>query len=77
LVVGGLREYKIMHQSIQDVAAAIPGAKGYLVQHTRRMSLSEEHNWNMSAPELFTRTVRAWIEGQPLPEELKPLAEIL
>jgi pimeloyl-ACP methyl ester carboxylesterase len=74
LVVGGRKEYKIMHQSIRDVAAAIPGGRGYLVHHTKKMSLNEEHNWNMTAPELFSRTVRAWIEGQPLPEELKPLA---
>ncbi len=73
LVVGGRKEYKIMHQSIRDVAAAIPGARGYLVHHTKWMSLSEEHNWNLTAPELFTHTVRAWIEGSPLPEELKEL----
>lgn len=73
LVVGGRKEYKIMHQSVKDVAAAIPGARGYLVSHTKKMSLSEEHNWSMTAPELFTRMVRAWIEGQPLLEELKPL----
>ncbi len=73
LVVGGRREYKVIHDSIRDVIAAIPGAKGYLVHHTKKMSLSEEHNWNLSAPELFTRTVRAWIEGRPLPEELKEL----
>jgi len=72
LVVCGRKEYKIVHESVKDVAAAIPGAKGYLVHHTK-MSLSEEHNWSMTAPELFTRTVRAWIEGQPLPEELKPI----
>jgi pimeloyl-ACP methyl ester carboxylesterase len=73
LVVGGRKEYKIMHQSVKDVAAAIPGARGYLVSHTKKMSLSEEHNWSMTTPELFTRTVQAWIEGQPLPEELMPL----
>ena len=74
LVVGGRKEYKIMRQSIKDVTAAIPGARGYLVSHTKKMSISEEHNWNMTAPELFTRTVRAWLEGQPLPEELKSLS---
>ena len=73
LVVGGRKEYKVMHQSIRDVAAAIPGAQACLVHHTRKLSLSEEHNWNMTAPELFTRTVQAWIEGQPLPSELKEL----
>jgi pimeloyl-ACP methyl ester carboxylesterase len=74
LVVAGWNEYKVMHQSVRDVAAAIPGAKGCLVQHTRKASMAEEHNWSMTAPELFTRMVRAWIEGQPLPEELKPLS---
>ena len=63
-----------MHDSIRDVAAAIPGGRGYLVHHKQRMSLSEEHNWNMTSPELFTSTVRAWIEGLPLPEELEPFA---
>jgi pimeloyl-ACP methyl ester carboxylesterase len=73
LVVGGRKEYRVMHQSVKDVAAAIPGAQAYLVHHTRKLSLSEEHNWSMTAPELFTRTVRAWIEGQPLPVELEEL----
>jgi pimeloyl-ACP methyl ester carboxylesterase len=74
LVVGGRKEYKIVHDSIRDVTAAIPGARGCLVHHTHKFSLGQEHNWNMTAPELFTRTVRAWIEHQPLPEELEPLA---
>ncbi len=73
LVVGGRREYKIMQLSIRDVAAAIPHAQARLVHHARRMFLSEEHNWNMTAPELFTSTIRAWIEGLALPEELRPL----
>ncbi len=73
LVVGGRREYKVMRDSIRDVAAAIPHAQARLVQHSQKLSLSEEHNWNMTTPELFTRTVRAWIEGLALPEELKPL----
>jgi pimeloyl-ACP methyl ester carboxylesterase len=74
LVVAGRSEYKVVHQSVRDVASAIPGAQARLVHHAKRMSLSQEHNWSMTAPELFTRTVRAWIEGQPLPDELKPLA---
>ena len=73
LVVGGRREYNVIRQSVRDVAAAIPGAKACLVTHTRKMSVAEEHNWSMTAPDLFTRTVRAWIGDQPLPEELKEL----
>ena len=71
LVVGGFGEYKIMHRSIQAVAAAIPGAQARLAHLPRQFSLAEQHNWSMTAPELFTRTVRAWIEEEPLPSELK------
>jgi pimeloyl-ACP methyl ester carboxylesterase len=45
----------------------------YEVVHTRKMSLAEEHNRNLTAPDLFTQTVRAWITGQPLPTALQPL----
>jgi pimeloyl-ACP methyl ester carboxylesterase len=75
LVIAGRKEYKVMHQSVRDIAAVIPGAKAFLVHHTRNFSLSQEHNWNMTAPDLFNRTIRAWIEEQPLPDELKPLAK--
>ena len=73
LVVAGSKEYKVMHQSVCDVAAAIPGAQARLVHHAQKMTLSQEHNWSMTAPDLFTRTVLAWIEGQPLPPELQEL----
>ena len=76
LVVGGRKEYKVIHRSIKEIVAAIPGAKGYLVYHSPKMSLAEQHNWNMTAPELFNRTIQAWIEGRPLPDELKPLVKI-
>ncbi len=72
LVVAGRNEYKVMTQSVSDIVAALPNAKGYLVHHSRRMSLAQEHNWSITTPELFTRTVRAWLQGQPLPEELQP-----
>jgi pimeloyl-ACP methyl ester carboxylesterase len=73
LVVAGWKEYKVMQQSVMDVTKAIPAAHGCLVVHTRKMSLAEQHNWNMTAPDLFNRTIRAWIEGQPLPSELQEL----
>lgn len=73
LVVAGNKEYNVMRQSVRDLASVMPNAKGYLIAHSRRMSLAEEHNWNMTAPELFTTMVRAWLTGQPLPAELKPV----
>lgn len=74
LIVVGKHEYAAMRQSALDLAAAIPGAQAYEVVHTRKMSLAEEHNWNLTAPELFTQMVRAWITNQPLPSALQSLA---
>ena len=73
LIVVGKHEYPAMHQSARDLAAVIPAAQAYQVVHERKMSLAEEHNWNMTAPELFTQTVRAWVTGQSLPNNLRPL----
>ena len=73
LVVAGRNEYKAMTGSVGDIVAVLPNAKGYLVYHSQKMSLAQEHNWSITAPELFTRTVRAWLQGQPLPEELRPV----
>jgi pimeloyl-ACP methyl ester carboxylesterase len=73
LVVAGKNEYKAMIQSVGDIVKALPNASGYLVQHSRKMSLAQEHNWSITAPELFTRTVRAWLQNKALPEELQPV----
>jgi hypothetical protein len=61
-----------MRQSVCDIVAALSNAQGYLVHHSRRLSLAQEHNWSITTPELFTNTVRAWLRDQPLPEELQP-----
>jgi len=73
LVVVGKREYAAMRQSAHDLANAMPSAKAFEVNHTRKMSLAEEHNWNLSTPNLFTQTIRSWINDQPLPSALQPL----
>jgi pimeloyl-ACP methyl ester carboxylesterase len=73
LIVVGAREYRAMRDSARDLAAAIPGARAFEVAHTRKMSVAEEHNWNLTEPDLFTATVRAWITGGPLPAALQPL----
>lgn len=71
LVVAGKGEYKAMTGSVTDIVAALPKAQGFLVQHPGKLSLAEQHNWSITAPELFTRAAQAWIEDQPLPDELK------
>jgi pimeloyl-ACP methyl ester carboxylesterase len=73
LIVVGKREYAAMRGSALDLAAAIPGSRVMQVVHGRTLSVAEEHNWNLVAPDLFTQSVRAWITDQPLPAALEPL----
>ena len=71
LVVSGQHEKGAMHQSMLDIAGVLPNAKAYEVHHPAKMSMAEEHNWSLTAPDLFTETVRAWLSSDPLPEALK------
>ncbi len=73
LVVVGQKEYAAMKQSARDLAAALPNARAMQFSLGKRSSLAEEHNWAVTAPDAFAKTVRAWLENQPLPELLKSL----
>jgi len=53
----------------RDVADAIPAGIARDVSPAGRLSLAEQHNWNMAAPDVFSSMVRAWIEETPLPAE--------
>lgn len=67
LVVAGEKEYGLMHDSVRDLLKVLPNAKGVLAPGLG-------HTWNLQAPDLFNRTVRAWLTGQPLPKELLPVS---
>jgi pimeloyl-ACP methyl ester carboxylesterase len=73
LIVVGRHEYDSMRASARDLATAIPGSRAFEVVHPQKMSLAGEHNWNLTAPNLFTSMVRAWIADQQLPDALQPL----
>jgi len=62
-----------MRQSARDLAKALPNGQAYEVLHAKKMSTAAEHNWNMTAPNLFTQMVRAWIAGQSLPVQLQTM----
>jgi len=73
LVIAGQKEYGAMKQSVRDLVAALPHAKGGLINLGKKSSMAKEHNWALTAPELFAKTIRAWIEEKPLPTEIKGL----
>ena len=73
LIIAGQKEYRVMKQSACDIEVALPDAKAYLLDLGKSSSLAAEHNWALSAPQLFAKTVQAWMKSQPLPSELIPL----
>jgi pimeloyl-ACP methyl ester carboxylesterase len=72
LVIAGRREYGAMKQSVRDLAAVLPHARGGFINLGKNASMAKEHNWALTAPGLFAQTVRAWIEEKPLPKEIGP-----
>ncbi len=73
LVIAGQKEYAVMKESARLLAAALPNAQAYLLNLGRDSSLAKEHNWVMNAPDLFAHTLRGFIDGAPLPQNLSPL----
>lgn len=63
LALAGDREANAVKNSLVEFSRRIPGAITALVPEAH-------HAWNAEHPQLFTATVRAWVENQPLPEKL-------
>lgn len=73
LVLAGKKEYAAMKQSVRDLVAALPNAQGGLINLGKKFSMANEHNWALATPELFAKTVRAWINGKDMPAEIENL----
>ncbi len=57
----GQKETFMAKSAARELSRTLP-AKGVMVP-------AVGHVWNLEAPDLFTAMVRAWITGQPLPQE--------
>lgn len=73
LVLAGKHEYLTMQQSVRELAAALPNATAGLINLGKDSSLAKEHNWALTAPQLFAAAVRAWVKGHPLPDVIEKL----
>ena len=60
-----------MKESARDLLKVLPNAKGITVDLGSKATLAQEHNWALTAPELFTQTIAAFIEDRELPAGLK------
>ena len=67
LAVAGEHEPGLSLAHVRSLARMTPGVTGAL-------ALGMHHGWNLEAPELFTATVRAWFNEQPLPAQIRLLA---
>lgn len=67
LIVAGENEHALMHQSQKALVRRMPRAKSFIAPQVG-------HGWSLEAPELFTQTVRAWIQDQPMPRQLQAVA---
>jgi len=64
LICAGGKESKAILQAVHMLPEILPDAKGCILPEFG-------HGWNLEAPELFNAMVRAWINHEPLPRELK------
>ena len=65
IAVGQQEAFDIKHDAY-EMRRAIHCARGVLVPGVG-------HFWNLEAPDLFTMTLRAWIQNEPLPPNLAQL----
>ena len=73
LVVCGEKEYRAMKDSVHDLAQALPNAVEARLSLGPKVRLADEHNWALTAPDLFARTLLAWFRGEPLPDGITVL----
>jgi pimeloyl-ACP methyl ester carboxylesterase len=71
LVVTGSKEYSQMKESARDLLKVLPNSRGITIDLGSKSTLAQEHNWALSASELFTQTLAAFIENRELPSGLK------
>lgn len=67
LAITAEREHRVIQRSVALVAGALRNGVGRLAPGG--------HGWIAEHPELFNRTLRAWLRGADLPAELQPLPE--
>ena len=66
LIAVGQQEAFVIKHDAYEMRRSLHGARGVLVPGVG-------HFWNLEAPDLFTKTLRAWIQNEPLPANLTQL----
>ena len=65
MAVVGERDSALPRRFVRDLHQYAPSAVGAVVPGVG-------HQWNAQRPDLFAALVRSWVNGQPLPEGVRP-----
>ncbi len=60
LIAMGEREMELVHESAENMNKCLPNSKIFKVPGLF-------HCWNLESPDLFNKTVRAWLNDKRLP----------
>lgn len=71
LVLCGQKVYRAMQKSTREITRSLSRGKASKVAYPKGVPMREQHNWSMTYLDLFTGTVRGWIEDRSLPVGLK------
>jgi len=66
LVTVGVKERKIMKDSMKEIIKSNPNCKGYIIPRIG-------HGFSLANPELFNTTLEEWLENDVIPGEVKPI----
>lgn len=70
LIIAGGNESKVILQAVMEISQIMPAAEGFIAPGLG-------HGWNIENPNLFNAVVRAWINREPLPRELRAIDPLL
>ena len=75
LLIAGAHETVDIQPTNKLLNRLLPNSRSVTIKAELGWSAPEEHNWPLKVPELCARTIRAWVNGQPLPPELFAVPE--
>lgn len=73
LIVCGQHEYRPMQESARLLERTFPRAAAYQLNLGQGRNLAAEHNWALTAPDVFTLAVEYLMGDRPLPAQLSDL----
>jgi pimeloyl-ACP methyl ester carboxylesterase len=74
LLIAGAHEKMDIQPTNRMLKTLLPDSRSIQLSSALGWSAAQEHNWPLNAPELCARVIKAWVFGQPLPDELIELS---